>query len=953
MNDAYDFIAQMTVKTLEFHRKKSHLISPELIRDMVDMQRRGPATEMFGDISDAEAESLARDLETMFNIYLSDLGGEMEGGSGHMEWLSVKKNDIDWSFWNRYRSLMVEDEGRPSRIFDESVGEKTDKILGYLEDPTRPGEWERRGLVAGQVQSGKTSNYIGLTNKALDAGYKLVIILAGAHDSLRSQTQSRVNEGVLGFNTVHTFSGTGSARTGVGLKAGPLLPINCSTTVETKGDFQLNTAKQAHQSIGGDPTVLVVKKNSSILQNVYAWATGLTHTINPETGKKIVRDIPLLVIDDEADYASIDTSKKESPSRINGLIREILDTFEKSAYVAYTATPFANIFINPDSVNEKVGKDLFPEHFIVRLPEASNYSGPIRFFGVEEDLDTGLEQVDPLPTLRDIKDHEPWLRDGHKPTEMPEDELPASLREAVQSFLIATAIGKLRNLKQKHASMLVHVTRFKDVQSEVAYQLNEYVEELRLSFMFDVENAEDHATEQMRRLFEQDFAPTTASMLKVPDVQVDCRELPDWGEVSTVLRDLLEEEKVAVQIVNGSVKDSLMYAEHEDGLCVIAVGGDKLSRGLTLEGLTTSYYLRTSKMYDTLMQMGRWFGYRPGYLDLCRIYTTPLLTKWYARITDATAKLYREFEIMGQLGRTPRQYGFRVQQHPDGLMVTARNKSQHAQKMYVSFAGTQCETLLFDVDRRVREDNWKALAALTADVFNNNDDFGKKLVAHDVSPRYIVDFLDRYRAHRDSGRGLPKPIAEYISKCTLNDELTNWTVLVASKSSGEVRHKEVGDGMELGLYERSPFPKKGQPEGRRTIKRLVSTGDELLPLKEDSDKWNKALKLAIDRFESGKAKPGTKRPEKPSAHAERIVRDPNHGFLMVYPVDPASFGIEDGHAPFVGFAVSFPFSENAPTIGYQVNSVYWDSLIDDVDDVDEEPEEEVAVASADGEAHDR
>jgi hypothetical protein len=933
MITARSYVTKMATSHLEFLRGQRTLITAEVVREAVALFSDGPARQMPGDLTEAVAEEIARDIETQFNVYVSG-GGELTNPIGHLPWLDECRSSIEWKFWDRYRRYMIEDEGRPTEAFDKSVGDVTDRILASLENPLRPGQWERRGLVAGQVQSGKTSNYVGLLNKAIDAGYKLIIVMAGAHDSLRSQTQQRINEGVLGFNTAETFSGSGlSSKTGVGLKSGPNLLINCSTTVESSGDFKLAVARQAHQAIGGDPTILVVKKNASILRNVYTWATGLQHIIDPETGKKVVPGVPLLVLDDEADYASIDTvtrpgeaQDETDPSTINGLIRQILDTFEKSAYVAYTATPFANIFIDPNAARTDIGLDLFPEHFIVRLPEPSNYSGPIRFFGLDGDTEAGLESVEALPTLRPVQDHGDWLKDGHKSSETPDDELPESLKAAIQTFVLSCTVKRMRDLRTKHSSMLVHVTRFKDVQAEVARQVQEYVGDLRIAVEYEGNDDSDSAVALLRNLYLTDFVRVNDILLGNEDLTAECRELPAWHEVESELLQTLSE--IEIQIVNGSVKDSLIYSQRPNGLKVIAIGGDKLSRGLTLEGLMVSYYLRASKMYDTLMQMGRWFGYRPGYLDLCRIYTTPQLITWYSRITDAAAKLYREFEVMGQLNRTPRQYGLRIQQHPDGLMVTAANKSRHSQKMKVSFAATQCETLLFDTEDSVRKQNWIALEELANDVFGPSMNTREKHVEHDVSAESVLDFLKGYSGHRDSGRGLPQPLIEYIEKCLepKTSELTRWTVMLGDRTDSD---NAVPLAMgELGLYTRSPFPQE-QTDGKRSIKRLVSPGDVLLPLKEGSSAWDEALEWAVDRFESGAAKPGTKKPEKPTAAAERHVRSEDHGFLMVYPIDPETFGFEKNSVPFVGFAVSFPASDNGLSVDYQVNSVFWDELFED------------------------
>src|SRR5262249_42666461 len=173
---------------------------------------------------------------------------------------------------------------------------------------------------------------------------------------------------------------------------------------------------------------------------------------------------------------------------------------------------------------------------------------------------------------------------------------------------------------------------------------------------------------------------------------------------------------VTIKLINGSAKDALEYdAARQTGINVIAIGGDKLSRGLTLEGLSVSYYLRASRMYDTLMQMGRWFGYRPGYLDLCRLYTTAELRRWYGAVTAANEELLREFDYMAAIGATPKEFGLRVRNHPDGLLVTARTKLRNARKVYVTFAGTISETIIFRTDEESRKQNQSAAESLISD----------------------------------------------------------------------------------------------------------------------------------------------------------------------------------------------------------------------------------------------
>jgi hypothetical protein len=283
----------------------------------------------------------------------------------------------------------------------------TDEILKRLEDPARDGEWDQRGMVVGSVQSGKTSNSTGLCRRRL----RIIIVLGGMHNNLRSQTQLRLDEGFLGFDTEkHRLLSPDNKLRGVGLLPAPTtLHVMSLTSCAEDGDFKKTVANAITSTLGGVPTLLVVKKNARILKNSREWLQHLT-------GSKIVRNVPLLMIHDEADQASVNT--KSNPdllpgqledeadvSTINKRIREILAAFEKSACVGYTATPFANIFINPDARGERFQDDIFPRSFILNVRPRGNHIGPARVFGLEADPDAGIEGHEPLPLVNLVDDH--------------------------------------------------------------------------------------------------------------------------------------------------------------------------------------------------------------------------------------------------------------------------------------------------------------------------------------------------------------------------------------------------------------------------------------------------------------------------------------------------------------------------------------------------------------------
>src|SRR5690606_36186861 len=341
------------------------------------------------------------------------------------------------------------------------------------------------------------ANYTGLICKAADAGYKIIIVLAGLHNNLRAQTQMRLDEGFLGYET--NPSRDKQKLIGVG-EIDPTVCPNFVTTRLENGDFSARLARNIGITPEERPWLFVVKKNKSVLNSLLKWLTNhVADTIDPMTGQKIITKLPLLVVDDEADNASVDTGEQEftaeglpdkdhEPKAINSLIRRILKIFSRKAYVGYTATPFANIFIHDQGETEKEGPDLFPSAFIVNLGTPSNYIGPSKVFGLssEEGRDGGLDLA------RIVSDHcaedgkSGWMPVGHKSTHTPlidgVEELPKSLEEAIHAFILACVVREIRGQGRQHSSMLVHVTRFNRVQEHVRDQVESYVQQLKQRF---------------------------------------------------------------------------------------------------------------------------------------------------------------------------------------------------------------------------------------------------------------------------------------------------------------------------------------------------------------------------------------------------------------------------------------------------------------------------------------
>ena len=880
-----------------------------------------------------DLDALRRDLEVRSNIWIGS-ASSLDDKEGHVPWLDRRRSEIQWHYWHRYERLLEEVKHfAPATV--GRLGQLSEEVLGRLEDPDRRGPWDRRGLVVGQVQSGKTSNYSGLIAKAADAGYRLIVVLAGRTNSLRSQTQLRLDESFLGYDTRYffdEFSSGENARTrrvGVGTfgvsDGNEQWPMS-GTNSEERGDFNRSIAQKFGivPNSSGMPLLLVVKKNVSVLRNLVRWATGVAGQDDAERGVRVVRDVPLLVIDDEADDASVNTRpltdengevlEDQDPTETNRQIRRLLHSFDKAAYVGYTATPFANIFIHPSVDSQGLGRDLFPRHFIINLPAPSNYVGPGRVFGLEAGP-SGLFETKPgLPVIRSVDDHDEWLPDRHNKNHLV-GNMPESLQEAVRAFILSCASRLARGHVSKHNSMLVHVTRFTNVQRQIAEQIREELTLLQRRLRLGDGSSPYDLREELRELWEKDYEDTSDEIRRLePELGYDLLPVR-WSDVDRYLWEAAE--RIRVKTINGSANDSLEYWNHPDGLSVIAVGGDKLSRGLTLEGLAVSYYLRGSRMYDTLMQMGRWFGYRDGYLDLCRLYTTDALSSWYRYITLASEELRLEFQAMAEQGMSPEDFGLRVLTHPSGLKITQAGKMRESETVRVAFGSQLAESLTLHTSQEIREENFATVARLVAKLVELGGKPEAPRGRHDylwsgVPGSRIATFLGMLNTHPASQLADGPRLGSFIRAQMSKGELTEWAVLLVSSSTAK-RSLTIG-GVTVGLTYRAGTT--GGDVAGFSVDRLLSPEHEAADLDDDAF----ARALAATRARRGKnERPGSDRTiSAPAGIDARGQRSSKNGLLILYPLDNP----DDEEAVLVGFGVSFPGSRTARPVEYQVNEVY-------------------------------
>lgn len=818
--------------------------------------------------------------------------------AGRGDWLR-RMDRSQWHYWPTLRDYLLNIKNWTAASV-RSLDESTDNILAEISDPESE-QFDIRGLVLGYVQSGKTANFTALIAKAADVGFRLVIVMSGLDNGLRRQTQIRLNKELAGYADNR-------------LGAVPLPPMGEQwhqfTTEDFDGDFRPGNAN--HSALQGtQPVLLVVKKNGTVLRRLHAWLDAAPAEVR--------RTLPLLVIDDEADQASVDTRGSyqtdaegipdedyEAPAVINGLIRQLLQKFQRCAYVAYTATPFANILIPHDTIDPTAGNDLYPKDFVVDLPKPAGYFGAEELFGRQDPI-TG-EMVDGVDVVRHIVDEDM--------TNLAAGQIPQSLAAALMDFVLAGAARAERGQGDAPATMLIHtssrVFEHNQLWQQVAARFSELKDEWRYQ-------RDQGVRERMKVRWETEFMPVTrASFLQ--------RERT-FEQIEEYISPFFEAVGPPREI--NSASGAMLDYEREPGLKAIAVGGNKLARGLTLEGLQISYFVRRSAMYDTLMQMGRWFGFRAGYEDLTRIWMTAELAGWFADLASVEYELRRDIRRYEAELVTPMQLGARILEHP-AMLVTNRLKSRFASTVVVdqSYSDKLVQTVKFPFRRPAD------LAVLLEENLLATRRFVERLGAPTawedsgpiwtgIQPDAIATYLSEYKVD-DEVRSISLPLLlAYIERQVERAELTKWTIAVKGRASfdpslGQARWGIPGG--EINMISRSRL--RGDPDSLGVI---TSPGDET---------------AGFDDEQRERARQRQQEEDVGLNPAARQVRDPAEGLLLIYPIsrfsgqelaaggprrqmydDPRDALARD----IVGIAISFPKSSRVQDVRgvYTVGTVGW------------------------------
>lgn len=840
-------------------------------------------------------------------------------------WWDELKKGKQIEYWNRYEKYLLENKGWARSSIDKSIDNTTNKVMNAIANPNQKVAIERKGMVIGYVQSGKTAHYIGVINKAIDAGYKIIIVLAGMHNNLRSQTQSRIDEEVLGFETSLDYLLSEMKKEpniiGVGKKFAVHFDSQTLTSRDEKGDF--NKSRQQIFVSPEIPTIFVVKKNYKVLEALMNFfKNNKKHNFDKNTGRKYMdANYPLLLIDDEADQASINTKyeyedgvvkDQDKLSTINAQIRDLFHTFDCRSYIGYTATPYANIFVPSEIESDKHGKDLFPTDFILSLPKPAYYIGAHEFFGNENQLEMPLRRKISINSLSFVDQKSKTVN----------KEIPEDLKKAIKSFIISTSIRICRGHEGMPNTMLIHVTRLTETQKLVHKRVAHYYENIGNKIV----DGHLETINDLKIIWEEDYQKTTEDMQKSHEKYMENIPKVTWDEVFENIRNLIINDMVKIYSINGKSKDALLYKEHKGKQYnVIAIGGDKLSRGLTLEGLTVSYFTRESKMYDTLMQMGRWFGFRPEYVDLCRLYVQDDLYDWFRHISFATDDLREQIEYMNNIEETPENFGLRVATHPN-MRISGSNKVQSGEERKVTFSNVFSQTRSMDISAEKYNKNFIAVDNLLKLCGEQVEDYWNKIGRskntnnhkfwQNVDGHYIKDFLLSYETSKQANKANSKYMAEYIEDQMKNGGLISWTVCLLNLGDDNNKIKfsndlSVGSGMT-----------------RNNIKPLSEEFCSIQTLTPEDAQYYDFSDEDMSRKEEEEIEFKKQGKKISNDYIRKVIRKRENGLIIICPIDVNSgngkllIDNRKKHKVPIGIAIVFPDNENIGSIkSYRINDV--------------------------------
>ncbi|MEU2404061.1 Z1 domain-containing protein [Streptomyces rubiginosohelvolus] len=773
-------------------------------------------------------------------------------------WYSRDTAAVRSFYWSAYEQLLRRKGWSDAAV--ASLDEASHAVVERLADPTRPDAYGARGLVVGYVQSGKTANFTGVTAKAIDAGYRLVIVLGGTLNLLRGQTQRRLDMELIGQENILRGADPADPEALIGVdyqddEDWPEKFVSHQGRPSVLGAFdieRLTTRDDDYKSLAtgiralefdkqirtqplyapdnlhrAAARVMVVKKNKSVLSKLIKDLKKI--------GGPLLSEIPTLIIDDESDQASVNTTDpkkweegKVTRTAINGQISQLLGLLPRAQYVGYTATPFANVFVDPGD-----GDDIFPRDFLISLPRPTGYMGVQDFHDLDRTDESAAGSAE-RAHVRGIYD------DAHGDR----------LAEALDAFILTGALKLYRashdpSLEShfRHHTMLVHESVRMAEHADLA---------LRISSMWHqagYTSQEGHS--RLEALFTSDFLPVADDGLRTPASYEELR--PHVHRA----RQLINSGGTPVLVVNGDTERDYdqpdLDFDRTPNVWKILVGGTKLSRGFTVEGLTVTYYRRRTQQADTLMQMGRWFGFRPGYRDLVRLYIGRAEPAGRTRTVD----LYEAFEAIcrdeetfrAQLTRyatlvdgkpqvTPAQIPPLVSQHLSWLKPSARNKMFNAELVEIRSPGEWVEPTAYPTapaDLRHNAEVWRPVLdllgadpiTLRRDASAGGNSFEAQVgtLDHEELLKVLCDL--RWSVPSE----FPPHLESLLSAGEQGEGIDDWLVILPRQTSSRRVEASVLGSTPLSLAHRSRrrgdvFGAIGEPKHREAARRIARANDE-------------------------------------------------------------------------------------------------------------------------------
>ena len=665
-------------------------------------------------------------------------------------------------YFDFYHSALIQKKWKPKNI--RSIEKSAMQIMSRLPDPGKNESFSSKGLVVGHVQSGKTANMSAVLTQAVDLGYKLVIVFAGLYNDLRFQTQVRMDNDITGAcdddeNRQHN------------LTHDPKTPSWDRWTKDfINGDFGVHMPSWSPDA--NSPILIVAKKRPSKIREI------VKH-ISSARGVDL-KDFPALIIDDEADLASIDTNyhaaqvdDSESPAETNGAIRELIECFPKVAYIGYTATPFANLVIDAE-----VPGDLYPKDFIYVLDEPVEYFGPRQLFGLGMQRSTASpEEEEEWPELdigEILTDQE--ISDLNGASVQSSEEL-SPLARAIDYFALSCC-ARIARGEKGHFSMLIHPSHLKKDHSVFVELSKRYIDDiLKLQFKYKEKKPYQDLNDRYKRYWIEKFVPVTQSLEDESLPVLDFDNV--WGNMGQFL------DEVDIILANSDSDIELKYPS-ETPKTYIVVGGNKLSRGLTLEGLSISLFFRNSpNQYDTLMQMGRWFGYRKGYQDLTKIMIDQVTFNNFRDMSRIMLELKSDLKKYSEEKPpvSPLEIFPKIRAHP-ALRMTSRLKMGAARQVNLSLQHQTVQTIKFPRDQRTLENNLR-LAKAWVSGLGDFEEAGGAFYRKDLSAREVLGFLADYVFSESATQVKREEISQYIQQQNNIGELTQWDLILPKGSSKE------------------------------------------------------------------------------------------------------------------------------------------------------------------------